>query len=390
MTIFSAWGAWRTRLQASPAAPQQPTMRQVLNALEVGESVQWLPALDAGAGLGSKRRSHRSFYVAAVVLVLTASCAWLVATYPVARLESGVLAPMPSQRLEQIAESTRPPLVRVADPIISELSPALVVTDAIAVEAGRRTRLSAHIANGDKVQPETVVLIRGLPGDIRLTDGIMIDPGLWMLRADLLASVEFEVAAGARGRYTLELELRTSGGAMLSSSQTVLAIAPARKDVIRPPNAIARGAEEEMGGKLPPVSPRSPAQTGMGVVLVKPTAAPVRKRVVKKARRPIPAMREPAAVAAKAKAESKVRVAKPARRTSPSLRSQVTVLSAKPRPRPPIDQSRLVWPGDDPRSASYSRSSPAFLGGVLPGVAPQSPATAGDGLWRRRVFGHQQ
>ena len=319
--------------------------------------------------------------------MLIAGATWLVATYPVARPQSGVLAAVPSPRLEQIAATVRPPFEQIAQSARSwQPPPVLVAEDAIDIEAGKRALLSAHVANDDMVQPETVALVKGLPDDVRLTDGILIGPGLWMVRADLLASVELDAASSASGRHTLTLELRTSEGTVISSGQTVLAIV--RNDTIMP-GTTARVIDAPVGERLGSAPPKSSMRSSVVVAPVTPSAAPVRKRAVKKATASVPVAPERDAAPSKAGVERRVRVAKPARRTNPAVQSQVTVLAAKPVVPQSAQQSRLVWPGDDPRSASYLSNPPVFLGGVVPGaVAPaQPPATAGGDGWRRQVFG---
>lgn len=387
MTIFSAWEGWRERVHAPSGAHDPASMRQVLDALNAGEPVQWIPASRASVGRGVQRRSHRSAWLAALVLMLIAGATWLVATYPVARPQSGVLAAVPSPRLEQIAATVRPPFEQIAQSARSwQPPPVLVAEDAIDIEAGKRALLSAHVANDDMVQPETVALVKGLPDDVRLTDGILIGPGLWMVRADLLASVELDAASSASGRHTLTLELRTSEGTVISSGQTVLAIV--RNDTIMP-GTTARVIDAPVGERLGSAPPKSSMRSSVVVAPVTPSAAPVRKRAVKKATASVPVAPERDAAPSKAGVERRVRVAKPARRTNPAVQSQVTVLAAKPVVPQSAQQSRLVWPGDDPRSASYLSNPPVFLGGVVPGaVAPaQPPATAGGDGWRRQVFG---
>ena len=386
MTIFSAWEGWRGRVHAPSGAHDPASMRQVLDALNAGEPVQWIPASRASVGRGVQRRSHRSAWLAALVLMLIAGATWLVATYPVARPQSGVLAAVPSPRLEQIAATVRPPFEQIAQSARSwQPPPVLVAEDAIDIEAGKRALLSAHVANDDMVQPETVALVKGLPDDVRLTDGILIGPGLWMVRADLLASVELDAASSASGRHTLTLELRTSEGTVISSGQTVLAIV--RNDTIMP-GTTARVIDAPVGERLGSAPPKSSMRSSVVVAPVTPSAAPVRKRAVKKATASVPVAPERDAAPSKAGVERRVRVAKPARRTNPAVQSQVTVLAAKPVVPQSAQQSRLVWPGDDPRSASYLSNPPVFLGGVVPGaVAPaQPPATAGGDGWRRQVF----
>ncbi|MET0568690.1 MAG: hypothetical protein ABWZ74_06390 [Hyphomicrobiaceae bacterium] len=369
MPIFSAWKGRRGFGRASSDGPQQqPTMRQVLNALDAGEPVHWIPAGVARAGRKPAPRSRRVLYLAALAVCLTPGGAWL-ATHPTAKLENGVLAAAIFPRLEQIASTVRSPLEQVTVSAKSgQPLPALVVGDAIAVEAGRRGYLPAHVANSENVQPETIVLVNGLPDSVRLSEGIMIRPGLWMLRPDLLVSVELDAAANARGRYDLTLELRTPEGTIISAGRTVLVIAPARNVTV--PKAVAK--EGPVIERAAPMPPRSSVQADAVNQHVTPSVQAVRKQAAVKKRVPL-SVAAPERNVDKTDTKPKLRVAKPLR-VKPQVQSEVTILAAKPVVRPPPRQQPLVWPGDDPRSASNAQMSPLYLGGFVSEPQAQSRA----------------
>ncbi len=343
-------------------------MRQVLNALDTGEPVRWVPAGVARAGRKPTQRFYRVLYFSVAAVCLTAGGAWLATTDPAVKAESGMLVAATSPRLEQIATIMRSPPEKItvsAKP--DQPLPALVVGDAIAVEAGRRGRLSAHVANSENVQPETTVLVNGLPDDVRLSEGIMIRPGLWMLRPDLLVSVELDAAANARGRYDLTLELRTPEGTIISTGRTVLVIAPARNVTV--PKAMAK--EGPVIERAAPMPPRSSVQADAVNQHVTPSAQAVRKQAAVKKRVPL-SVAAPERNVDKADTKPKLRVAKPLRRVKPQVQSEVTILAAKPVVRPPPRQQPLVWPGDDPRSASNAQMSPLYLGGFVSEPQAQS------------------
>jgi hypothetical protein len=382
--IFSAWKGRRGFGRASSDGPQQqPTMRQVLNALDAGEPVHWIPAGVARAGRKPAPRSRRVLYLAALAVCLTPGGAWL-ATHPTAKLENGVLAAAIFPRLEQIASTVRSPPEQVTGSAKPDQPlPALVVGDAIVVEAGQRGRLSAHIANSENVQPETVAIVQGLPDDVRLTDGIMIGPGLWMLRSDLLASVQLDPASSASGHHELTLELRTPAGTIVSTGRTMLTIAAAHNEDNSKPSTAVRVADEPMSSQSPSPSQQASRPSRVVVAPVTPGAAPARKPAVKKAAvptpvivRPAPVVQERSVVRGKASAGQKVKVVKPVRTAKPAVQSEVTILSAKPSVPQSSQPPRLVWPGDDPRSAPYLSNPPVFLGGFLPGAAPQAKPPA--------------
>jgi hypothetical protein len=359
-------------------------MRQVLNALDAREPARWTPAGTLRTGRKPTHQSHRALYLSLVVAGLTVGGAWLVTTHPLVKSASGVLTAATFPRLEQIASTAHPPAQQTTVPAKSDQPvPVLEVGDAIAVEAGQHGYLSARIANSANVQPETVVIVQGLPDDVRLTDGIMIGPGLWMLRSDLLASVQLDPANSASGHHKLTLELRTPEGSLISTGRTVLTIKAAHNEDNSKPDTAVNAASASISPQTPSPSEQVSRPSNIVVGPVTPSAARARKPAVKKAAsptpvivRPAPVLQERAANRGKANAGQKVKVLKPVRTAKPIVQSEVTVLSAKPVLPKSSQPPRLVWPGDDPRSAPYLSNPPVFLGGFLPGTAPQSKPPA--------------
>lgn len=346
--MFSAWGGWRGQVRA-PSRPQEPTMRQVLDALDGGEPMDWTPAAGASP-LAQPPHGPRCAVAAIVALTAIAGGVWLVAIHPALEPGKGVLAAVPSLRLAQIAATAQPRIKELVEPINSgQRTPKLVAAEAVEIEAGKRVRLSARVLNDDAVAPETIALVRGLPDDVRLSDGIMIEPGLWMLRPDLLASVELNAGTSADGAYELTLELRTSEGTVVSAGRTKLVVAPARNDTSKP-DATAHVIEEPtklQAASQPSRQASRPAQ--------------IREPSANKIAAPRPAERR--VVARRTPAQARAKVAKSVRRTRPPVSSEVTVLASRPAVPQAPQQSRLVWPGDDPRTGSYSPNPPVFLGG---------------------------
>jgi hypothetical protein len=280
-----------------------------------------------------------------------------------------------SSRLDQMAAAARGPLWQVADepdqPADQTLAttpyeaierhPTLVAEQAtIEVETGQRTTLAVHIDNVDALEPETSVLIRDVPAEARLSEGITIGPGVWMMRAGLLGAVELDVGAAPSRDYALRIELRKPEGGLVSIARVVLAVAPPSK-------------EREI--ELAPVAVSEPVEPKP-----KPTTKPAHERARRAPTSRTVEQQKPASRRVGKQVEHK-----PAKRSKP--KGQVTVLAAPPALAQSGQPPKLVWPGDDPRSA-YSPNPPLFLGGAIPDSSPslQEAPARGESDWHKRVF----
>ncbi len=371
-----------------PAA-EDSTFRQVLTALQKKDPNRLgPPPLGREAGFDwepRRRRAGAAIYAAVVVVLMLAAAGALLV------LREGDQEPDPSRdsvtRLDQMSAAVRAPLqiheeeTRRQAPQAAEgqssaperLATLIADDSTVEVQSGQRVLLPVHIENADVLKPETSVLVRELPGDIRLSEGIMIGPGIWMVRAGLLGSVEIDAGTAAPGRHTLLVELRMPEGRIASTAQLDLAIAAAeaapREDVPREevPQAIAED---------PPVELLSPPKRAAAPDYVKPkaaVAAPVPKAVKK---------RKPAT---QVQASIKPEPPKAPRRLK--RQGDVAVIAAPPALAAPGQTPKLVWPGDDPREA-YPANPPVFLGGAIPGSAQSGNASPSAAVpnWANRVF----
>lgn len=312
-------------------------MRQVLKGLDSGEPVRWIPHRRAAAA--TIERSFASRWFVPAVLVVAAGCAWLATARPEAKSEGPLVTAAVSTsalgavgRLRQEGGSLQRVQAR-------QEALVLVTESLIEIRAGGRARLSARVANEAAVQPETIALVRGLPADVRLSDGIMVGPTVWILRPDLLPSVELVAAAGASGRHDITLELRTPDGTVVASGRSTLAVEPAERSRVRPPSVAAESAQPAEERDRSTTARKAPTEAE-AVPGPDPREAPA----------PVTQERPPAPVKRKA--------SRPAAR----VKSEVTVLSGSSAAPQPPPQPRLVWPGDDPRTESYRPRSLFFLG----------------------------
>jgi hypothetical protein len=367
-------------------------VRQLLDGLGAPPPVHWTPyrsrgfisrLADRAAGL-----DYSAYLAAALLFVLSvAAGAWYLEGGGESLAKPMAATMAPSTRLDQIALTFKRPAATEAGErhLVAEQSPRLVAGVLMSMEAGTRARLPVQIENLDVIEPETTALIRGLPAEARLTDGIMIESGLWLLRPDLLSTVE--VVAGetaSTGSHQITIELKTLAGATVSRTQTALVInariaakpephqnaqstdAPAQQDVR------SSDVPAQTTALAPPVEPRERAE-----VPVQKSAPAV---TVSKPRREAPAAtaKQPRAKVASPRPVKRPK-AEPSETAAPLSRPVTTQQVAVP---------RLVWPGDRP-DAAYKSGPPVFLGGAPPDAkpepAPEQPVPdASD--WYKKVF----
>lgn len=346
-------------------------------------AVRWQPhSDDASAMAWLRSRNPHVTFVAGVVTgsLLIGAAAWLLEghTFKLPSLGETQAASTPPRYAPLDAAEQPSAVIRAeaGDAITSSEQTAHLVADdeIVELQIGRRIRLAARIDDADLLKPETLALISGLPEGVQLSDGIKINTQLWMLRPDLLSSVEVEAVLGPVGRYPVTLELRTPEGDVVSSAQTTLVIVAAVED--NSPPAEREGAEAAPLDGKPAVSTAA-------------TPTPAKSETVR-ATRP----RVDAAKPAKKRLPTRTVVTRPepvfspkpvqkSRPVRPDTGASVPPIVAQgPQSQP---QQKLVWPGDNPR-AVYTQNPPFFLGAVPNAQSQSQPAPAQDEDWHKRVF----
>jgi hypothetical protein len=108
----------------------------------------------------------------------------------------------------------------------SELT-ELQVPRVIRVESGRETGLPLNIAVSNALYPQTMVVIRGIPSSVSLTEGRLFPSGVWALKVSAAGSARFVTASNSQEDTPLIVSLVTLEGANLGNATTQLVIAPA-------------------------------------------------------------------------------------------------------------------------------------------------------------------
>lgn len=103
-------------------------------------------------------------------------------------------------------------------------TPSLVVAPVVRLEAGRESALSIEIAPAGVAPPKALVLIRGLPKTMTLSQGRLFDSGLWSVPAAEVSRLRIALPAGARGRSDLSVSLVAMDGTVLSDVRSSLVV----------------------------------------------------------------------------------------------------------------------------------------------------------------------
>ncbi len=118
--------------------------------------------------------------------------------------------------------------------------PELQVPRIIRVESGRETGLPLNIAVSNALYPQTMVVIRGIPSSVSLTEGRLFPSGVWALKVSAAGAARFVTASNSQEDTPLIVSLVTLEGANLGNATTQLVIAPASPAA--PPQAMESAA----------------------------------------------------------------------------------------------------------------------------------------------------
>jgi TPR repeat protein len=155
----------------------------------------------------------------------------------------------------------------------SKSSARILVASQLRLSPGTQTKLELGFAPKDAIPPRSVVVIRGVPASLRLSEGRPFGPGVWVIPAAQFMSITVETPPGANAGGVLTLALTTLEGASIAEAHITLVTAsppveiavapappPANRDDI--PTA-ATQAKEQKAAPLPKLTAESHAQSVM-------------------------------------------------------------------------------------------------------------------------------
>jgi TPR repeat protein len=154
----------------------------------------------------------------------------------------------------------------------------LMVSPAIALAPSSQVPLSIELAPAAAVPPRAIVLIKGLPATISLSEGRLFESGVWAVAAAHAGPLTITASSVAAGRSDLTISLVAIDGTLLAEAKSALLISAAEPQataavtVTVPANTIFTAALPQRKPRdiIPPVTKRLTSdQTELLLGLVK-------------------------------------------------------------------------------------------------------------------------
>jgi hypothetical protein len=132
----------------------------------------------------------------------------------------------------------------------------------IRMPAGVEIALPIRVVPVEAVPKQAILLIRGLPPVVALSEGRVFDSGIWTVRITDLPKLRIAVPSDARGRADLALSVVTFDGVVMAESRSslVLAIAGAAAESLpaQQPTAWTNAGTPPALNDKPPAAPAPP------------------------------------------------------------------------------------------------------------------------------------
>lgn len=111
---------------------------------------------------------------------------------------------------------------------------SIVVANQVPLDPGAETPLEIRLTPGEAIPPKAVLIIRGVPSGMTLSEGRGFGAGVWVLPAAQLTKLRLRVPPDAKGAL-LAVALAKLDGTSIAEAQ--LALVPGARDVTRTANA---------------------------------------------------------------------------------------------------------------------------------------------------------
>lgn len=105
-------------------------------------------------------------------------------------------------------------------------APSIEVPPEIKVAPAVVTRLQIKINLAENAPPQTILVVRGLPARVMLSEGRLFSAGVWAVPLTATGKLEIAPATGTSGTSELSFEVITLDGKVLADAKSVLMIDP--------------------------------------------------------------------------------------------------------------------------------------------------------------------
>ncbi len=127
---------------------------------------------------------------------------------------------------------------------------SIVVANQVPLDPGAETPLEIRLTPSDAIPPKAVLIIRGVPSGMTLSEGRGFGAGVWVLPAAQLTKLKLRVPPDAKGAL-LAVALAKLDGTSIAEAQ--LALVPGARDVTRTANAVPPKAGRAEPDELDPI-----------------------------------------------------------------------------------------------------------------------------------------
>jgi hypothetical protein len=138
-------------------------------------------------------------------------------------------------------------------------TPTIDVAPEIMVIPGVLTPLSVAIGRAEAAPQQAMLVIRGLPARVTLSEGRSFSPGVWAVPVASVGKLEMAPAHGTSGRADLTMELITLDGTVIANAASTLYILPAARDIAPPADANGKGSNIALTAGPLAIKPGGPA-----------------------------------------------------------------------------------------------------------------------------------
>lgn len=143
----------------------------------------------------------------------------------------------------------------------------IVVPKEIRIPTGADSPLPIRVLPAEAVPKQAMLLIRGLPAVVALSEGRVFESGVWSLRISDLPKLRIQVPSDARGRADLAMCVVTLEGAVMARSRSSLFFTTVSASVDSPsPPVPPQAAEQQPTAWMDPGT--SPADAPAGLLPV--------------------------------------------------------------------------------------------------------------------------
>ena len=125
--------------------------------------------------------------------------------------------------------------------------PKIATDPVISLTANVETAFPVRIESATELPKRATLLIKGIPGELTLTEGRVFDSGLWFVPAADLPKLKIQASSQAAGlRLSLAMTLVSLDGTVLAESRTILEVLPAAgSEAGQVPLAVQASAETQ-------------------------------------------------------------------------------------------------------------------------------------------------